>query len=258
MFRYSTVAKYMERLRMAELEQIRSHFGRRMRVLEIGGGNGLQAAKIAEWGCDVTSIDLLERTNKAIHFDVGDYDGKNIPFENENFDIVFSSNVLEHVLDIDRILKECKRVIKPDGLAIHIMPTPSWRFWTIVSHYPYLIGSALRRMVSKDRGSSGVYPEGTPIIPPPHGAYRTAFHELYYYSRWRWARVFVANGFQVSDCHPTGVFCSGYALFPNFGIPMRKVFSNILGSSGNIYILRGVEEGFSPELALTQLERTVK
>jgi len=243
---------------MAELEQIRSHFGHRTRVLEIGGGNGLQAAKIAGWGCDVSSIDLMQRTNKAIHFDVGDYDGKNIPFENENFDIVFSSNVMEHVLDIDMILKECKRVMKPDGLAIHIMPTPSWRFWTIISHYPYLIGSFIRRIFSKDRGSSGVYSDGTPIIPPPHGAYRTAFHELYFYSKWRWERVFVVNGFQVSDCHPTGVFCSGYALFPKLGIPIRKIFSNILGSSGNIFICCAAVEGFSSELVLTQLERTVK
>lgn len=97
---------------MSELEQIRSHFSPRMRVLEIGGGNGLQAAKIAEWGCDVTSIDLPERTNKAIHFDVRGYDGKNIPYGHEYFDIVFSSNVLEHVVDIDRILQECKRVMK--------------------------------------------------------------------------------------------------------------------------------------------------
>ena len=233
---------------MAELEQIRRHFGPQMRVLEIGGGNGLQAAKIAEWGCNVISIDLMERTNKAIHFDVGDYDGVNIPFENGHFDIVFSSNVLEHVVDIDRLLNECKRVMKPDGLAIHIMPTPAWRFWTIVSHYPYLIGSVLKRIISKELVSSGVYPEGTPIIPPPHGTYPNALHELYCYSKWSWARVFAANGFQLTDCHSTGVFCSGYALFPNIGIAVRKKFSSILGSAGNIYTLCGVKELVKPRI----------
>lgn len=233
----------MARLRMSELEQIRKFFAPKMRVLEIGGGNGFQAAKITEWGCDVHSIDLPFRSNRAQHFDVQDYDGRSIPFEHGTFDIVFSSNVLEHVGDIERILGECKRVMKSDGLAIHIMPTPSWRFWTIVSHYPYLIASTLKRMVSKDpERKTGVYPEATPIIPPPHGEYRTAFHELYYYSRWRWTKVFMANGFQDSACHPNGIFCSGYAIFPNLGIPMRKTLANLLGSSGNIFILRCAEE----------------
>ena len=259
MCRYSIVVKQMEQLRLAELEQIPSYFGRRMGVLAIGRGNGLQTAKIEEWGCDVTSIDLLERTNNSIHFGVGDYDGENFPFERENFDIVLSCNVPEHVSNIDRIHDKCKRLMNPDGLESYNMPKPSWRFWTLISYYSYMIGSAFRRMVSKDWVRSGVCMEVTPIIPPPPcGAYRTGFHELYYYSRWRWARVFVANGCQVSDCQPNRMLGSGYALFPNFGIPMRKLFSNILGFSGNFYILRGLEEGLRSELALARLERTVK
>ncbi len=148
--RYNIVAEHMERLRTSELEQVRTYFDSNMRILEIGGGNGLQASKIAEWGCQVTSVDLPDRENKAIYFDVKDYDGENLPFNDHFFDIVFSSNVLEHVEKIDKVLSESKRVLKPTGLAIHIMPTPSWRFWTIISHYPYLLGSLLKRIMLSD------------------------------------------------------------------------------------------------------------
>jgi len=42
--------------------------------------------------------------------------GENIPFENNKFDIVFSSMVLEHVQDPFRVLDECLRVLKPGGI----------------------------------------------------------------------------------------------------------------------------------------------
>ena len=243
MSRSSIVANHMARLRMSELDQVRGYFTPRMRVLEIGGGNGFQSSKISAWGCDVSSIDLKGRSNRSLHFDVQDYDGKNFPFEDEMFDVVFSSNVLEHVVDIERLLGESERVIKPDGLMIHIMPSPSWRFWTIVSHYPYLIGSVLKRLLSRNpKEKTGIYPDTIPIIPPPHGEFQSAFHELHYYSRWYWKKVFETHGLEIVDCHSNGIYCSGYALFPNMGIPMRKVLANILGSSGNIFILHRLEE----------------
>lgn len=38
-----------------------------------------------------------------------------LPFEDDYFDIVVSFTVLEHVSDLQALLKECKRVIKPEG-----------------------------------------------------------------------------------------------------------------------------------------------
>ena len=50
------------------------------------------------------------------------YDGKKIPFENEYFDSLFASEVLEHVFDIDKSLIEINRVLKKDGLALFTLP----------------------------------------------------------------------------------------------------------------------------------------
>ena len=45
-----------------------------------------------------------------------------MPFKNEEFDIVFSNHVLEHVEDYMQCMKEVHRVLKPGGFAIMQVP----------------------------------------------------------------------------------------------------------------------------------------
>ena len=53
-------------------------------------------------------------------------DVKNMPFNDKYFDIVFATDVLEHVDEIDTAVKEIKRVIKSNGVAVLCGPTESW------------------------------------------------------------------------------------------------------------------------------------
>ncbi len=48
-------------------------------------------------------------------------------FEDGSFDLVFSSNMLEHIPDLPRCLNECKRVLHPEGVMIHMLPSRSWK-----------------------------------------------------------------------------------------------------------------------------------
>lgn len=50
------------------------------------------------------------------------YDGKTIPFEDNSFDGVLCTEVLEHVFNIDELLTEFNRVLKPDGKALITTP----------------------------------------------------------------------------------------------------------------------------------------
>jgi SAM-dependent methyltransferase len=50
------------------------------------------------------------------------YDGKKIPFNDEYFDAVFSSEVFEHIFNLDEILKEINRVMKHGGLMLITCP----------------------------------------------------------------------------------------------------------------------------------------
>ena len=110
-----------EELRKVEIDAVKRWFGRGLQVLEIGGGSGYQASIMASWGCKVVSIDIPDRTPPPkLYYHVLDYDGRNFPFPNASFDIVFSSNVLEHIQHLPPIFAEIRRVLKPGGLSVRL------------------------------------------------------------------------------------------------------------------------------------------
>lgn len=50
------------------------------------------------------------------------YDGKTIPFDDNTFDSVFSSETFEHIFNLSEILDEIKRVLKPGGKLMITIP----------------------------------------------------------------------------------------------------------------------------------------
>lgn len=51
------------------------------------------------------------------------YDGENIPFLDQSFDSILATEVLEHVLNLDDVLKEFNRILKPGGLILASAPS---------------------------------------------------------------------------------------------------------------------------------------
>ena len=236
MSRVEAVQAWMSQIRALELNSLREFFSPGIRILEIGGGNGFQANKLAGSGCDVSSIDLPGRRNKSKYYDVIDYDGLKIPFSDNTFDVIFSSNVFEHVANMPKMILELDRVLKIDGKIICIMPTPSWRFWTIVAHYPNIAIVTLKRLFLKHCELSEQSMLMLKLIPPPHGEIRSSIHELFYYSKSSWVKLFRENNFLLERYMHTGIFCTGYTLLPNLPVLVRAGLSKFLGSAGNIYI----------------------
>ena len=112
-------------------------------------------------GVRCNPLTFLRQSRKQYDFPVPDYDGQRIPFSDESFDLVFSSNVLEHVNDVGSLLTESRRVLCREGMAIHILPSPYWRIWTSLAHYVYV---ALRVMGGSPPVSGGVVPSVTEKI----------------------------------------------------------------------------------------------
>lgn len=50
------------------------------------------------------------------------YDGKTLPFENGRFDAVVSFEVFEHVFNLEEVLLEISRVLKPNGQLLLSIP----------------------------------------------------------------------------------------------------------------------------------------
>ena len=64
-------------------------------------------------------IDGREESQKSVDFF---YDGKTIPFKDQEFDSILSTEVLEHVFNVEEILSELNRVLKINGHAIITTP----------------------------------------------------------------------------------------------------------------------------------------
>jgi len=98
------------------------------RALDIGCGGGLLAEEVARLGCRVTGIDpsaasiLVAQIHAAemrlgITYRVAH--GESIPYPAATFDLVYCCDVLEHVDDLDAVIAETARVLKPGGIYFY-------------------------------------------------------------------------------------------------------------------------------------------
>lgn len=256
----STSTAHLQAMRAEELKVVRALLpGAPCRILEIGGGDGYQASLLSSTGYDVESVDVTSSNAARLLFDVKIYDGHTLPFGPGEFDCVFSSNVLEHVRDLETINSEIRRVLRPRGVAIHVMPSSAWRFWTSVAHYPYIFKVLLRGKHSLPthaplptagetlRRRGVIRTIWSALFPQPHGEYASSLTELYAFSKRRWAAVFRKQGFDVLEVRPTGIFCTGFGLLAGpLSVGARRRLAATLGSATHVYVLRPRAKRFVP------------
>lgn len=63
-----------------------------------------------------------------------------MPFTDKSYDMIYASHVLEHVQDDDSALREIKRVLKPNGIAVLPVPVVSPRTIEYGSANPFEFG----------------------------------------------------------------------------------------------------------------------
>ena len=96
-------------------------------VLEVGCGAGVDLARFAKGGADVTGVDLAEsaivlaRSNFEQQqlrgrFEVAD--GEHLPLPDDTYDLVFAHGVVQYTANPRQLVEECRRVLKPGGEAI--------------------------------------------------------------------------------------------------------------------------------------------
>ena len=242
----------LERFREAEAELVRQWFTPGSRVLDIGAGTGYQARIFDSWGCDVFAVDVEIRSPAHQFWPVTLFDGINLPFDDNWFDVVFTSNVLEHVRERERLLHEIARVVRPGGCAIHVVPSATWRLWTSAARYLHALGRGLGRSsppadASPDRSGSDLAPPAGRSVPgrmcdrllgPPHGEYVSTLSELFRYRRSEWQRVVAGRGWRPTVSRGTGLFYTGYTLAPRLSLALRRRLARVLGSSCHTFVLR--------------------
>lgn len=94
-------------------------------VLEVGCGSGIDAVEFAKNGASVTAIDITDNAvaltqglAKEAHVPmlVTKYNGREIPFQSDSFDCVYSYGVLHHIPEVKHLLAEIYRVLKVGGV----------------------------------------------------------------------------------------------------------------------------------------------
>jgi len=48
--------------------------------------------------------------------------GENLPYDNNSFDFIVSTDTFEHVQNLENTMNECFRVLKPDGMLLAVFP----------------------------------------------------------------------------------------------------------------------------------------
>jgi len=96
-------------------------------VLDVGCGAGVDLARFARGGAEATGVDVspsaielarrnFEQQGLRGRFEVAD--GEQLPFPDNTFDLVFAHGVVQYTASPQRLVDECRRVLKPGGEAV--------------------------------------------------------------------------------------------------------------------------------------------
>lgn len=133
--------------------------------LDAGAGFGRHAYEAARRGARVVALDYADaetsttRATFAAMFEAGEIaadrlagvmrgDATRLPFRDGAFDVIVTSEVLEHIQDDVTALKELSRVLKPGGTFAATVPSwfPEKVNWMLSDEYhaPYVEGGHVR------------------------------------------------------------------------------------------------------------------
>jgi SAM-dependent methyltransferase len=202
---------------------------------------------------------LAAAPHDRIRYEICDAEEIASRFAGRKFDLIFSSNLLEHLPEPRGVLEQMHALLSDDGVTIHVMPGPFWKLCHLMLHAPNRLAliverltqpggmaAAARKIRDPERRTGPVTREqnnpkvirarrsfwARMLSPEPHGAEPTHWRELRAFGRARWRREFDAAGFELVAVRK-GPVASGYG----FGLERTRRLLERLGlASVFIYI----------------------
>lgn len=231
---------WLEFIRNQELKSIKKYFldSKGKEILEIGGNNGYFAKILTDWGFKVISIDV---NPLSTYFDVKNMSATNLEFKLDSFDLVFSSHVIAHIEDKKLLFKEINRVLKKDGLIIHIVPSNWWSLITNFWHYLLLpkhfykkIKNESKKPFENNNSNSLNHKKNrlkNLLFYHPLGTEKSFIIEIFKFSKKNWKNMFVSFGYTIHDELNGPLVYSGHNVFKNKCHNIRRYFAHIFPSS---------------------------
>lgn len=98
------------------------------KVLEIGCAGGMTGKVLKERGFEeIVGVEILEEVARqgAEHYTtliIGDVEKLRLPFEKAHFDCILYADVLEHLVDPWKVLREHNALLRPGGVVVCSVP----------------------------------------------------------------------------------------------------------------------------------------
>ena len=190
-------------------------------ALELGAGDGGQSITISKYCYRLICTEKDEKSHAWLGQSILERQIANVEyalcdaqdlsrFHDDSFDLIFSSNILEHIPDVDRCLRECRRVLKTNGLMLHTMPSRWWKIF-----------NAGLNLVKLKR-------------PAIHGVSKSQYQEFIAFGSTVWRKRIESRGLEVTEI----IGLPFYVGHGNTFISIIKVGNALHLSASNLYVIR--------------------
>lgn len=184
-------------------------------ILDIGCGEGLFASVLFDEKIDVGIDPDSKELNRANHYNMYNEliccSGNKIPKENNAFNTIFSNSVLEHIKDIEPVLREAHRLLSDNGNFYLTLPTNMFDQYSMINQLLLKLG------FKKNAAAFRKF-------------YNGFWKHFHYYDEKGWTELFERNGFSVtlSFRYGTKSACLLNDFFVPFTLPafiIKKLFN---------------------------------
>ena len=200
-------------------------------ILEIGPGENPLFSLI---GFDEKNYIGLEKDKDLLNGNIV-YNEKDIVNNLvKKYTLIYSSSSLYYIENpIDALISFDTDKVKAQ---IHIIPSSTWRIWTMLAAYLAYIRNKKSFMEKGKKTSRSILDY---FILKKHSSRGNRVNEFYYYSTFFWKKNFkFLTEYSSIHVFKSRVFYTGFNLFgEQISFETRKLLSYILGSSSKIYIL---------------------
>jgi len=129
--KYDITSPLNDKTTVIKTKIISKYLKPKSKILVLGCGPGYECKILKNLGHYVVGVDINSKVlklakrncDKVYRADVT----KKLPFKNKEFDCCIAFELIEHLAFVDNFLRECRRVLKKDGLFI--LSTPSQSYW---------------------------------------------------------------------------------------------------------------------------------
>jgi SAM-dependent methyltransferase len=218
------------------------------RCLELGAGDGYLGTLVARRARLLVSTEIrLGRlgepplANTRYVF----CDAELLPFRAERFDLVFSSHLLEHLADLPGALAGMRRVLRRDGVMVHLVPSRLWKLLDLGLFFPSQAVHVIEKY-GPGRKAENEPPSAEPMRstvkqaspgwwrrsfwPPVHGIGRSNVAELARFGIRRWMSEFERAELDVVAIRRDFPLHSPY----RFGLERTRSLLESLGASSTV------------------------